>query len=53
MLKQFGGEKTVLSRVDTADALQWGLRSGIGLFQGRFLDAFGKGRPKPKPVAAR
>jgi EAL domain-containing protein (putative c-di-GMP-specific phosphodiesterase class I) len=53
MVKQFGGDKMVLSRVDTADALQWGLRSGIGLFQGRFLDAFGKGRPKPKAAAAR
>jgi len=53
MLKQFGGDRMVLSRVDTADALQWGLRSGIGLFQGRFLDAFGKGRPKPKPAAVR
>ncbi|MDX2143762.1 MAG: EAL domain-containing protein [Rhodospirillaceae bacterium] len=48
MIKQMGGDKIVLSRVDTADALQWGLRNGIELFQGRFLDSFGKpGRAKP------
>jgi EAL domain-containing protein (putative c-di-GMP-specific phosphodiesterase class I) len=48
MIKQMGGDKIVLSRVDTADAMQWGLRSGIELFQGRFLDSFGKpGRAKP------
>jgi EAL domain-containing protein (putative c-di-GMP-specific phosphodiesterase class I) len=52
MLKQFGGNRVVLSRVDTADALQWGVRSGIELFQGRFLDAFGKPRAKRKPGAA-
>jgi EAL domain-containing protein (putative c-di-GMP-specific phosphodiesterase class I) len=53
MLKQFGGNKVVLSRVDTADALQWGVRSGIELFQGRFLDAFSKPvRAKPKPGLA-
>ncbi len=42
MMKQIGGDKIVLSRVDSADALQWGLRSGIGLYQGRFLDSFSK-----------
>ncbi len=42
MMKQLGGNKVVLSRVDSADALQWGLRSGIGLYQGRFLDSFSK-----------
>ncbi|MSO96928.1 MAG: EAL domain-containing protein [Rhodospirillaceae bacterium] len=51
MLKQLGGEKIVLSRVDTADALQWGLRMGIGLFQGRFLDSFSKPAHQRKPGA--
>jgi len=49
MMKQLGGEKLILSRVDTADALQWGIRSGIALFQGRFLDQFGKPGRKKKP----
>jgi EAL domain-containing protein (putative c-di-GMP-specific phosphodiesterase class I) len=52
MIKQMGGDKIILSRVDTADALQWGLKSGIEVFQGRFLDSFGKpnrgGPPRPK-----
>ncbi len=48
MLKEFGGDKVVLSRVDTPEALQWGIRSGIELFQGRFLDTFSK--PARKPV---
>jgi EAL domain-containing protein (putative c-di-GMP-specific phosphodiesterase class I) len=51
MLKQLGGDKVVLSRVDTADALQWGVRSGIGLYQGRFLDSFSK--PARKPAVRR
>lgn len=48
MLKNIGGDKVILSRVDTPDALQWGVRSGIGLFQGRFLDSFSKSA-KPRP----
>jgi EAL domain-containing protein (putative c-di-GMP-specific phosphodiesterase class I) len=51
MVQRLGGDKIILSRVDTADALQWGVRSGIGVFQGRFLDAFGKPRTKAKPGA--
>ncbi|MBL8643289.1 MAG: EAL domain-containing protein [Rhodospirillaceae bacterium] len=50
MMKQLGGNKIVLSRVDSADALQWGVRSGIGLYQGRFLDSFSKPARKPAPV---
>lgn len=49
MVKQFGGDKIVLSRVDSPDALEWGVRSGIGLFQGRFLDSFSKSARKRKP----
>lgn len=53
MLKQMGGNKIILSRVDTPEALQWGIRSGIGLFQGRFLDSFSKpARPRAKPSVA-
>lgn len=42
MIEQVGAERTVLSRCDTQDALEWGIRTGILIFQGRFLDAFGK-----------
>lgn len=37
-----GAEKVVLSRCDSADALQWGLKTGISVFQGHFLDAYRK-----------
>ncbi|MBM3512368.1 MAG: hypothetical protein FJX59_01485 [Alphaproteobacteria bacterium] len=47
MIEQVGAERTVLSRCDSQDALEWGIRTGIKVFQGRFLDAFGKpGRRK-------
>lgn len=47
VIEQVGAERTVLSRCDTQDALEWGIRTGITVFQGRFLDAFGKpGRRK-------
>lgn len=42
MIEQVGAERTVLSRCDSQDALEWGIRTGILIFQGRFLDAFGK-----------
>jgi len=46
-IQQVGAESTVLSRCDTQDALEWGVKTGISIFQGRFLDAFGKpGRRK-------
>lgn len=47
VIHQVGAESTVLSRCDTQDALEWGVKTGISIFQGRFLDAFGKpGRRK-------
>jgi hypothetical protein len=42
LIEQIGAERTVLSRCDSQDALEWGVRTGITIFQGRFLDAFGK-----------
>ena len=47
MVAEIGVEKVILSRCDSAAALSWGLKTGIGLFQGHFLDAFSKGRKKP------
>jgi len=52
MVQEIGAEKVVLSRVDSPKALAWGLKSGISLFQGYFLDAFSKGR-KPGAAPAR
>ena len=53
MVQEIGTEKVVLSRCDSAAALSWGLKSGIGLFQGHFLDAFHKGRKRPTGQPAR
>jgi EAL domain-containing protein (putative c-di-GMP-specific phosphodiesterase class I) len=39
-----GEGKVVLSRVESPSALSFGLKSGISLFQGRFLDSLGTGR---------
>ncbi len=47
MVQEIGAEKVVLSRCDSQAALSWGLKSGISVFQGHFLDAFTKGRKKP------
>ncbi|MDX2221885.1 MAG: hypothetical protein SFV21_03995 [Rhodospirillaceae bacterium] len=50
VIKQVGAERIVLSRCDSQDALAWGVKSGIHVFQGRFLDAFGKpGRKRARP----
>ncbi|MCB2106734.1 MAG: hypothetical protein KDE14_03485 [Rhodobacteraceae bacterium] len=54
MIQQVGAERVVLSRCDSRDALEWGVRTGINIFQGRFLDAFGKpSRGKRKAAGAR
>ncbi|MBY0509339.1 MAG: hypothetical protein K2P94_04225, partial [Rhodospirillaceae bacterium] len=47
MVEAIGAERVILSRCDSANALSWGLKSGIGLFQGHFLDSFNKGRKRP------
>ena len=53
MVQEIGSQKVVLSRCDSSSALAWGLKSGIGLFQGHFLDSFNKGRKKAPPPAQR
>ena len=52
MVESIGAERVILSRVDSANALSWGLKTGIGLFQGYFLDSFNKARKKPAPAPA-
>ena len=42
IVQNIGTEKVVLSRVDSATALAWGLKTGITVFQGHFLDAYRK-----------
>lgn len=42
MIDEVGPEKIVLARCDSQDAMAWGLKSGIRIFQGYFLDSFGK-----------
>jgi hypothetical protein len=54
IVQEIGTDKVVLSRCDSPSALSWGLKSGISLFQGHFLDSFSKARKKqPQPPAAR
>ena len=52
MVAEIGVEKVILSRCDSAAALSWGLKTGIGVFQGHFLDAFSKGRKRPAQAPA-
>ena len=42
IVQNIGTEKVILSRVDSANALAWGLKTGITVFQGHFLDAYRK-----------
>ena len=42
LIEVVGGGQTVLSRCDSQDAMAWGLKAGIRIFQGYFLDSFGK-----------
>lgn len=52
MIGEIGADKAILSRCDTAAALGWGMKNGIQVFQGHFLDAFSKGRKRaPAPPA--
>jgi hypothetical protein len=53
MVEAIGADRVILSRCDSANALAWGLKSGIGLFQGYFLDSFNKARKRPPQAAAR
>lgn len=52
LVAEIGAAKVILSRCDSAAALSWGLKSGISVFQGHFLDSFNKGRKRPAPAAA-
>jgi len=52
MVQEIGTDKVVLSRCDSPSALSWGLKSGISLFQGHFLDSFSKARKKQQPPPA-
>jgi EAL domain-containing protein (putative c-di-GMP-specific phosphodiesterase class I) len=42
IVHELGAEKVILSRCDSAAALAWGLKTGISVFQGHFLDAYRK-----------
>lgn len=42
IVSDIGPEKVILSRCDSANALAWGLKTGINVFQGHFLDAYRK-----------
>lgn len=49
MIEEVGAEKVILARCDTQNAMAWGLKSGIRVYQGYFLDSFGKpGRNKKR-----
>lgn len=51
MIEEVGPEKIILARCDSQDSMAWGLKSGIRIFQGHFLDSFGA--PKPGRSAGR
>ncbi|MEQ1866869.1 MAG: hypothetical protein ABL996_19700 [Micropepsaceae bacterium] len=51
IVQEIGAEKVILSRCDSANALAWGLKTGISVFQGHFLDSFNKTRKKPQAAA--
>ncbi|MGE4063876.1 MAG: hypothetical protein AB7E79_10975 [Rhodospirillaceae bacterium] len=42
IVQNIGAEKVILSRCDSASALTWGIKTGIRVFQGHFLDAYRK-----------
>jgi EAL domain-containing protein (putative c-di-GMP-specific phosphodiesterase class I) len=46
-----GEGRTILSRCESPTALSWGLKNGISLFQGRFLDSLKSNRRKPARAA--
>ena len=47
MVQEIGAGKVILARCDSASALSWGLKSGISVFQGHFLDSLNTARKKP------
>jgi EAL domain-containing protein (putative c-di-GMP-specific phosphodiesterase class I) len=47
-----GAGKVIVSRCESPQALAWGLKNGITLFQGRFLDSLKSGRRKAPARAA-
>jgi hypothetical protein len=49
MITEVGPEKIILARCDSQQAMGWGLKSGIRVFQGHFLDSFGKPKRKKRP----
>ncbi|MBT6088884.1 MAG: hypothetical protein HOH20_04835, partial [Rhodospirillaceae bacterium] len=51
MIDEVGPEKIILARCDSQESMAWGLKSGIRIFQGHFLDSFGA--PKPGRNAGR
>jgi EAL domain-containing protein (putative c-di-GMP-specific phosphodiesterase class I) len=54
MVQEIGVDKVILSRCDSPAALSWGLKTGIAVFQGHFLDQFNRARKKaPMPPAQR
>jgi len=53
MVQEIGTDKVILSRCDSPAALAWGLKTGISVFQGHFLDSFNKARKKAPPMPAR
>lgn len=40
IVQNIGPEKVILSRCDSASAMAWGIKTGIRVFQGHFLDAY-------------
>ena len=42
IMQNIGAEKVILSRCNSANALSWGIKTGIRVFQGHFLDAYCK-----------
>lgn len=44
MIDQVGADKVILARCDSETAMSWGLKSGIRVFQGHFLDAMSRPR---------
>ncbi len=50
VVQEIGVDKVILSRCDSSSALSWGIRTGITLFQGHFLDAFKTKTRRSKPA---
>jgi EAL domain-containing protein (putative c-di-GMP-specific phosphodiesterase class I) len=50
MLDHYGSERVILARVDSLDALRWGLTLGIQRFQGFLIDRLAKAQlPEVRP----